>query len=165
MASVDVSSGNSEQSAVFDKTSIPANLQPFLGGSEVLWRSFESLRNSTQSLGKALIETKAAMSQLKIVICSVLKTVHNSSEYGITDNFRHNLLLYVLSEVNQQQISSFYGGERASLTLSKTPNYAKYYNLIRGESLKLSGKSLLTKEPKVDETHETLEFIADDEEG
>ena len=170
MASMDVSSGSSEQIAVVDKASVPANLQLFFGGNEVLWKSFEALRNSTQSLAKAMIDTKTAMKQVKKMISSLLKTVHDSS--GITEAFRHNLLLFVLSEVNQIPISSFDGGRRATQTLSKTPNYVKYYNMIREESLLITrGKLLTQKGSKVDKASldeaslETIEFMAVDEEG
>ena len=170
MASMDVSSGSSQQIAVVDKALIPANLQLFFGANEALWRSFQELRNSTQSLGKALIDTKTAMKQVKKMIISLLKTVHESS--SISDGFRHNLLLFVLSEVNQIPISSFDGGHRATQTLSKIPNYVKYYNMIRDESLLITrGKLLTQKESKVDKASldeaslETIEFMAVDEEG
>ena len=166
---MDVSSGSSEQIAVVNKASIPANLQPFFGSNKVLWSSFEALRNSTQSLGKALIDTKTAMKQVKNMICSLLKTVHESG--NITEPFRHNLLLFVLSEVNHTPISSFDGGHRATQTLSKMANHKRYYNLIREESLLITGKLLTQKGSKVDKASldeaslETIEFMAVDEEG
>ena len=170
MASMDASSESSEQIAVVDKVSIPANLQPFFGTNKVLWRSFEALRNSTQSLGKALSDTTTAMKQVKKMIRSLLKTVHDSG--GITDAFRHNLLLFVLSDVNQIPISSFDGGHRSTQKLSKIPNHVKYYNMIRDESITLKGGKLLTqKGSKVDKASldeaslETIEFMAVDEEG
>ena len=153
----------------FDLTLLPEQLQTFFVGvgNEQLWISFQSLIVSTRSLADAVMDVKNATRKIKETILSVLEKVHNTHKDGITEDFRRNLLLYVLSQINMMPISQFDGGEKSIHRITAVPNYIKYYNIIRDGYIRLTGKSKLITTPEPDEKKAILsiEFMVDDEEG
>ena len=166
MASSIISDFSSEFVCVFERSSIPENLQALctMNDGDHLWTCLELLYTSTHSLGTALIEVKQATKAVKAAILQILKIVHES-ETGITDKIRHDLLVYVLSQVNRIPVSSV-DGAQAILSMTKIPNYTTFYKMIKYESDQLRGRAKKT-EP-ADEAGEpatSLEFFMDDEEG
>ena len=122
-----------------------------------MWTCFEMLYASTQSLGTAMVEVKQAMREVKAAILKILKHVHASAE-GITDKIRHDLLVFVLSQVNRIPVDSI---------TYKIPNYRTFYKLIKYGSDKLSGRTKITEaaDEAAEQEATSLEFFMDDEEG
>jgi len=149
---------------VFERSSIPESLRTLAKDNQNLWTCFEMLYHSTQSLSTAIFEIKQTSKKVKAAIVNILTSVLES-EKAIHDTFRHDLLVYVLSQVNRIPVSSI-EGSKALLSITKIPNYRTFYDMIKIESEKLCGR-----EKKARAGHEgagsitSLEFCMDDTQG
>jgi len=149
----------------FDLALVPEQLQTFFVGvgNEQLCISFQALIDSTRSFADALIDIKKAARKVKETILSILNDVHRTHKDGITEDFRHDLLVYVLSQINQMPLSRF-----DTRGITDVPNYIKYYNIIRDGSIQLTGKLIKTPAAEPEEKYLkklSIEFMVDDEEG
>ena len=156
-------SGGSEQTVVvFNQTAMPRSLQPFAQKDELLLKSFETLFQSSRSLALLMIQTRQAMTEIKEKIGTILRIVHES-EFGITKEFRGDLLLYVLSVVNQIPVFSFDGGSRSTRAIATVPYYQTFYKAIRARTIELSTGRFLKQKLAEEEAPLELTMVVDDE--